>query len=88
MNQRAGVNFGNAVAVAKDLVYRDEQKIYSHRTSGVPRVPPKRRFKFMGVGSIIAIALIQFDPTIFVKAKRLNKKWREEVLQSVDDYCN
>jgi hypothetical protein len=44
--------------------------------------------KFTAVGSNIAIALIQFDPTIFVKAKRLNRRWREDALQSVDDYCN
>ena len=42
----------------------------------------------MGVGSTIAITILQFDPTLYVKAKRLSKKWREEILQSVDDYCN
>jgi hypothetical protein len=32
--------------------------------------------------------LIQFDPTLYVKGKRLSKSWREGVMQSVDDYCN
>lgn len=80
--------FGNAVAMAKDLVNREEQKINTHRYSGVPKVPPRRKVKFSGIGSDIAITLVQFDPTLFVKSKRLNKQWREEILQCVDDYCN
>jgi hypothetical protein len=61
---------------------------FAQRFHGLPRPPLKRVHKFTKVGPNVAITLLKFDPTIFVKAKRLSRIWREEVQEAVDDYCN
>ena len=44
--------------------------------------------KFQGIDSKIIQTLMQFEPMLFVKGQRLNKKWRDQVHEAIDEYCN
>jgi hypothetical protein len=50
--------------------------------------PLRKRVAFVSTNSNTIITLVQLDPTFFVKALRLSKKWREDVIQGIDDFCN
>ena len=44
--------------------------------------------KFQNQSARIIQILIQFDQIFFVRALKLNKKWRNDVMEAFDDYCN
>ena len=58
--------------------------------AGRYKAKPKRcQFRFCeGVGSPVILTLIQFVSRFYAVALCLNKKWRANAQQAIDDYCN
>lgn len=44
--------------------------------------------KFKGVHTRIIQTILMFDQIFFVRALKLSRGWRDDVLQAFDDYCN
>ena len=44
--------------------------------------------KFQNLNSRVVTTIIMYDHGFFIRGLRLNRGWRESVLQAVDDFCN
>ena len=60
----------------------------SSHTQHPPSAWRPAAIKFENIHNDIILTLLQFEPMLYVRGLRLSKKWREQVQEAIDDFCN